>query len=325
MAATADEIIDRRQLRKQVSFWRIAAFVVAALALVAVTLATVGESLVSKSSSDHVAKVKISGTILDDEPLFKLLEKLGKEDQVKAVIFDISSPGGSTLGGEAHYQAIRALAEKKPVVATVGTLAASAGYMIAAATDHIVSRRSSIVGSIGVLFQYADATELFDKIGVDFKAIKSSPLKAEPNPFTQTPPEAEAMIRRLIEDSYEWFVDLVAERRNMSDAQVRRVADGSIFTGAQALELDLVDEIGGEEEALAWLEKERDVSADLKVVERKPKRQTEGFLGATLSAFAKQYLGLKIGKNDANKIQHHLREHLPLDGLVSKMQILNHR
>ncbi|WP_367249164.1 S49 family peptidase, partial [Pseudomonas sp. SB113] len=141
----------------------------------------------------------------------------------------------TTAGGEAIFDAVRELAGEKPVVAQVGTLAASAGYMIASATDHIVARQSSIVGSIGVLVQFPNFTGLMEKVGITLDEIKSSPLKAEPSPFNPTTDEERAMIRSLIMDSYEWFVGLIVDRRGMSRAEVLALADGSIFTGRLAL------------------------------------------------------------------------------------------
>jgi protease-4 len=131
---------------------------------------------------------------------------------VKGVILSIDSPG-TTAGGEAIFDEVRRLAETKPVVAQVGTLAASAGYMIASAADHIVARKSSIVGSIGVLVQFPNVSGMMDKLGITLDEIKSSPLKAEPSPFNPTTEPERAMMRSMIMDSYDWFVGLVDERR----------------------------------------------------------------------------------------------------------------
>jgi protease-4 len=188
------------------------------------------------------------------------------------------------------------LAEKKPTVATIGTLAASAGYMTAIAADHIVAGRTSITGSIGVYFQYGSVVGLLDKIGVEVKTVKSAPLKAEPSPFTEPEvPGAREMIGRLVDDTYQWFVDIVAERRGLDRAEALRLADGSIFSGRQALGLKLVDEIGGEAEALAWLEKERGVAADLPVEDWKPKSEANPLgLGSRALLAAGRAVGLDL-------------------------------
>jgi len=317
----ADEIIDRRRLRRKVSFWRIATFLVLGFALIFTIGYAMRDALLSSANTDHIARVKITGVITNDEPMLKLFEKLKEDKKVKGVILQVSSPGGSTVGGEAMYEAIRDLATDKPVVTSVGTLAASAGYMIASATDHIVARRSSIVGSIGVLFQYADASELLDKIGVKVKSIKSAPLKAEPSPFSPASDEAIAMIDNLIQDSYRWFVEIVASRRSMSELEVKKLADGSIFTGSQSLDNGLIDAIGGEDVAVKWLKEEKKLDEKLKVVTRTPERPEDGLFAnpAALQKIAGLF-GIELKSKDAAAIEKVVRDRLLLDGLVSIWQ-----
>jgi len=321
VSINADDIIDRRRLRKKVSFWRIATFIILGLALLSMIAFGANKAGLSSASADHIARVSITGVITNDKPMLKLLKSLKDDDKVKAVVLNISSPGGSTVGGEAMYEAVRELAETKPVTTSVGTLAASAGYMIASASDHIVARRSSIVGSIGVLFQYADASKLLDKIGVQVKTIKSSPMKAEPNPFNPASPESVAMIDRLIQDSYRWVVEIVAERRDMKEFEVLKLADGSIFTGSQSLENGLVDAIGGEEIAVEWLTKEKNIDENLDVLERKPKRPTDSIFNNPAAIIKLAHIfGFNIGNSEAKALEDALRERLPLDGLVSIWQ-----
>ncbi|MCO5146380.1 MAG: signal peptide peptidase SppA [Aquamicrobium sp.] len=303
MTNRADDIIDRRRLRRKLTFWRVAAFVVAALAIAGAASFAMRDSL---SVADQIARVRIEGTITENEDLLKRLKRIGEAAHVKGVIVTVDSPGGTTAGGEAIYEAVRKLAGEKPVVAQVGTLAASAGYMIASAADHIVARQSSIVGSIGVLVQFPDVTGLMDMVGVKLEGVKSSPLKAEPSPFTPTTEEERAMLRALVMDSYDWFVGLVEERRPLSRAEVLAVADGSIFTGRQALERKLVDSLGGEEKAIEWLAS-RGVDDKLDVIEWKP--EPRGGLLSTLSAAS--VIGALTGLDRAGT------DRLFLDGLVS--------
>ena len=319
--ATADEIIDRRRLRRKITFWRAASFLVLALALVSVVMIGAREAIFSGTTNDHVARVDVTGIITNDEPMLKLLASLKKKKKVKAVILNISSPGGSTVGGEAMFEAVRDIASEKPVAATVGTLAASAGYMVASASDHIVARRSSIVGSIGVIFQYTDASELLDKIGVKVNSVKSSPLKAEPSPFSPASEEAVAMIDRLIKDSYNWFVDLVAERRQMDRGTVIALADGSIFTGSQSMDNGLVDAIGGEQKAIDWLNSEKGIDKELKVVEYKPKRPGSGLFDnpAAIDLLAR-YLGFDTSRLDMMELENLITERIFPSGLVSIWQ-----
>ena len=290
MSLGSESWLDRRLLRRKLGFWRILAIIAALIAgVLGYGYANGGFGTAHK---DHIARVRVEGTITEDEKLLSLLKSVGEAQMVKGVILTIDSPGGTTAGGEAIYEAVRKLAAKKPVAAQVGTLAASAGYMIASATDHIVARKTSIVGSIGVLFQYPDISELLTKAGVKVEAIKSSPLKAEPNFFTPASEEAKSMIRRMIMDSYDWFVSIVDERRPLDRFQTLALADGSVFTGRQALQNKLIDELGGEDEAKAWLET-KDVAKDLDIVEWKPQTETaRWWLGASMRAAIMRLAGL---------------------------------
>ena len=316
MANRADDIIDRRRLRRKLTFWRVAALLLVAAAVVAGSSWLLRDRL-GGAGINHIAKLKIEGTITEDDELLERIERIGKSAQVKGVIVWINSPGGTTAGGEAIYEAVRRLVAEKPVVAQVGTLAASAGYMIASAADHVVARQSSIVGSIGVLVQYPDVTGLMEMVGVKVEGVKSSPLKAEPSPFTPTTEEERAMIRALVMDSYNWFVGLVEERRPLSRAEVLAVADGSIFTGRQALERKLIDTLGGEREAVAWLAT-KGVDAELSVVEWKSSQRGSMFSPLSLAQAAAALTGLDRFAPDLARRTG--ADRLFLDGLLSLWQ-----
>lgn len=264
-------IADRRRLRRKLGFWRAAAIVLVAAIAVYSGLKLYGSETAGK---DQIARLSISGLIQDDQELTDRLDQIAKADNVKALVLDISSPGGTTYGGETIYKAIRRVAEKKPVVSNVRTLAASAAYMIALGGDRIIAGDMSITGSIGVLFQYPQAKDLMDKIGVSLEAIKSAPMKAEPSPFHPPSEDTKAMINAMVQDSFGWFVDLVAERRKMSHDKAMALADGSIFTGRQALHNGLVDQLGGMDEIKAYL-KTRSVNTDLPMVEWKRQQSDE--------------------------------------------------
>lgn len=313
--SNAQELIDRRRLRRKLGFWRVFAILclAAAVAIVVVPLVRGGGKgwrfgTGGAGPIQTIARVDIEGLITEDDRMIELLDDLGEEANTRGVVLRIDSPGGTTVGGESIFEAVRRLAERKPVAAEVGTLAASAGYLIAAGSDHIVARQTSIVGSIGTIFQYVDASQLLGNVGVSVNAIKSSPMKAEPSPFAPAPEEAKAMIQRMVLDSYEWFVGIVANRRPLDLAEVRRLADGSVFTGRQALQNRLVDAIGGEGETRRWLEEERQVPKGLDIVEREPRKDEYGFsllagaksmlsgaLGFDPGAFAAQGAGLSGG------------------------------
>lgn len=315
MANRADDIIDRRRLRRKLTFWRVAALLLAATAVVAGATWLLRDRLAG--GGDHIAKIRIEGTITEDEDLIEQIERMTDAPRVKGVIVWINSPGGTTAGGEAIYEAVRRLAEEKPVVAQVGTLAASAGYMIASAADQIVARQSSIVGSIGVLVQYPDVTGLMETVGVKLEGVKSSPLKAEPSPFTPTTEEGRAMIRALVMDSYDWFVRLVEERRPLTHEEVLKVADGSVFTGRQALQRKLVDALGGEREAVAWLAG-KGVDGELPVVEWKPDQKGGLFSPLAMAQAVGAVTGLdRLAPDLARRTG---ADRLFLDGLLSLWQ-----
>ena len=317
MANRADEIVDRRRLRRKLTFWRVAAILIAATAIVVAALRLDG-GLYSATQRDHIAQIRVEGTVTEDEELLERIAGLARNEAVKGVIVTVDSPGGTTAGGEAVFDAIRKLAEKKPVVAQVGTLAASAGYMIASAADHIVARKTSIIGSIGVLVQIPNVRVLLENIGVEVDTIKSAPLKAEPSPFNVTTEDERQMMRALVLDSFDWFVGLVTERRPLDEAQVRALADGSVFTGRQALGNKLVDELGGKDQAVAWLET-KGVAKDLKVIEWK-RTDNGGWLGNPVS-WTRALAGLLgFGGQGIGFIEGYARDRIFLDGLLSIWQ-----
>ena len=292
----ADHAVDRRRLKRRLILWQVAAIVAA----VGFVIAAFG-GFTDITKGDYVARVFVDSLILDDPDREKSLARIADDPRVKALLVRIDSPGGTVVGGESLYEGLRAVAEKKPVVAVMGEVATSAAYMIALGADRIFARPGSLTGSIGVILQTADLTGLLDRIGVKPEIIKSRPLKAQPNPFEPFTPEAREVARQVVLDLFDLFVDMVAERRGMSRDAVLVLADGRIFSGRQAFANGLVDALGGETAARRWLADERDIDAELDVrdvetTEDKPiwRRMLEGTLGKTL-----------------------LSERLNLDGLVS--------
>jgi protease-4 len=259
MALDVDALMDRRRLKRQVLLWRVLAIVLAAAALVAIA------GRIAYEKGDYVARITISGLITEDKKRAKVLDDAADASEVKALVVVINSPGGTVVGAEQLYGQLREVAKKKPVVVTMGTLATSAGYYIALGADRIFAHDGTITASIGVIFQATDMTALLEKIGVRVEAIKSGDVKASPNPFERMSPEARAVIDALVKDSFDQFLGLVRERRKLGDEQVKAIADGRVVTGRQARALGLVDEIGGLDEARAWLARERKIDKDLKV------------------------------------------------------------
>ncbi len=296
MSLDIDAMLDRRRLKRRLSLWRATA-VIAVVALVAVAVGRFG----GLGLEPHVARLDVVGVIVDDRERLEAIEELVDDDNAKALIVRIDSPGGTTTGGESLYYALRRVAEEKPVVAVIGTLGASGGYMAALAADHIVARETSITGSIGVILQTAEISGLLEKLGVTTEAIKSGPLKATPSPFEPLSDESRAATQAVVDDTHSWFVTLVAERRELEQATAEGLSDGRIYTGRQALEKNLIDALGGEREARKWLAETREVSKRLPVVEVKY-GEDEGLIDEFFSSLA--------GKT-------FLSERLTLDGLIS--------
>src|SRR5947209_11291234 len=278
-----DYIDDRRNLRRKLSFWRIVALGAVIVGVIIAGLrigGTPGTRLIP-----HVARLSIQGLITGDKDTLKLVDDIGNS-HASAVLIEIESPGGTTTGAERLYDSLRRLAQKKPVVSVIGTLGASGGYIAAMGADEIFAEGNSLVGSIGVLFQIPNVSKLLDNIGVKVESVKSSPLKAAPSGYEPTSEEARQALNSLVVDSYDWFKGLVKERRRMSDAELASVSDGRVFTGRQGLNLKLVDKLGGEREAIEWLQSEKGIRKGLPVQDWKKGRSLErlGIFGTAAAA-----------------------------------------
>ncbi len=269
MSVESEMLVERRTVARRLQLWRMVAV---ALAVVAFFVALAKGGVEGRIHSDHIARVDISGMILDNAKQQKLLKTLKDDKNVKAVVLRINSPGGTTAGGEALYLRIRELSAKKPVVAVFGTVAASAAYMAGIAADHIVARGSSITGSVGVIVQWPDVSKLMGKLGIQMQELKSGKLKATPTPFKTASKEELVPMVELVDDTFKWFVGLVVKRRKIKTEQVPGLVDGRVYTGRQAVKLGLVDEIGGEDEAVKWLESQKQLEEGLPVIERAPEK-----------------------------------------------------
>ena len=301
-------------MQRRISLWRWLAFAALAIAIV-----VTGWRLAGRGGPGalvpHIARLQIGGLITGDRETIKLIDDIASSN-ASAVLVEIDSPGGTTSGSERLYVALRRLSAKKPTVAVVGSLAASGAYIAAIGTDHIVSEGNSLVGSIGVLFEFPNVAGALDKIGVKVETIKSSPLKASPNGFEATTPEAKAAIDALVVDSYAWFKGLVKDRRHLDDAALAAVDDGRVFTGRQGLGLRLVDALGEERDAISYLETSRGVSKSLPVVDwKKPSGLTGLRLFSSAGALAR-LLGFDVLGGTLDAISS-LQE-MPNEGLMSR-------
>jgi len=226
MSLDADLIVDRRRMRRKLSFWRVATIALIVIGI-AGAAALAGSRTYPFGVRPYIARLTISGLIRGDQNRTEQLDRLGRSSVVRAVIIHVDSPGGTTAGSEQLFTALSRLRDKKATVVVVDSLAASGGYITALASDHIVAQQTSLVGSIGVLFQYPNFADLLGKIGVKVESVR--------------------------------------DRRHLTDAQLQAAADGRVFTGHQAADLKLIDELGDERTALAWLGKEKGVDTNLPV------------------------------------------------------------
>lgn len=244
-------------LKNKVHKWKNVAILFAVISFVLFLRFIAGESLSDGiPDGDYIADVRIEGIIFENEFRTEILEKVANEKSIKAVIVNIDSPGGGIVGSEILFESLRKIAANKPIVVTMGSVAASGGYMAAVASDYIIARNGTLTGSVGVIMQSSEYTDLAEKIGVKFHNYKSSPLKGSPSPFEKSNPTIDRVINDSIQDSYQFFSDLVLERRgNKLPDNTKSILDGRVFTGRQALKAGLIDEIGGKEQALSYLSK----------------------------------------------------------------------
>jgi protease IV len=319
MAFETETVLDRRRLRRRLSMWRALAVIAGLLAFgLAVFASAEGVGL---AGGKQIARVSVEGFISENRGQLKLLKRLAENKQVAAVILFINSPGGTTTGGEALFAAIRELAQSKPVVGQMGTVAASAAYIAGLGTDYIVARGNTVTGSVGVIFQWPDVSQLMDKLGVKMNEIKSGPLKANPSPFQPVDEAGKAAAEQMVAESQRWFVGLVASRRGIDTASVAGLEQGRVYSGREAVANKLVDQIGGEPEAVKYLEEKRGIPKGLKVVDFKPKHENVwGIASLSISALSRI-----IGERAAEAIGHlfdgdKALGRLRLDGLVSVWQ-----
>ncbi|MFZ4125133.1 MAG: signal peptide peptidase SppA [Rickettsiales bacterium] len=299
MPFTPDQIMDRKRLKAQLGRWRFIAILAGFGALFALANP---EGMGAAVGKPYIARITIDGVMTDDEKRDALIDKVKNDVHAKAVIVRFDTPGGTALAGEEVYLQLRELAKKKPVIAVMRTVCASAGYMAALGTDYMIARESTITGSIGVMMQSLEVSRLADKLGITPITIKSGEFKDSPSltkPFSE---RERAVVSETVDDAYAFFVGLVAERRDLNLMTARRLGDGRVYTGRQAYALKLIDGLGGDAEAIAWMAKNRQIPATLKVVDSEPEPEFQ-----TILEKLQQLTNVKIFSSLT----------VPLDGLVS--------
>lgn len=285
-----DLIIERNKLKKQISSWRMFAF----LALILLVIAVVGDSKmgINPISQDYIARIKIDGIIYENNTRDEIIKEIAEDNNIKAVILEVNSPGGTAVGGETLYKAIKKLNDKKPVITVMHSLAASAGYLITLGSERIYAHNGTITGSIGVIMEIPNLKNLADKVGVKFDYVRTSPIKGSPTLFEEKNEAALKVLDEMMNDFFVYFKAVVAEERKLDKPTIDRLADGRIFSGVSAKKNRLIDDIGGEEEAVNWLKKNKKISKNLEVKDVKLYRnedRLEEFLGGASESLSSPF------------------------------------
>jgi protease-4 len=323
MTLRADFLVDRRRLKRSITLWRLLS-VVAVLALIAVIALQSDKIAAAIGYKPHIARVEISGIIRENRDREKLLEDIAKSENVKGVILSINSPGGTTVGGEALHNALLKLAKKKPVVAVFSTVATSSAYMAGIASDHIIARGSSITGSVGVILQWAEVTEMLNKLGIKMEEVRSGPLKAVPSPFRTIDEQGREVTTEMVLEAKSWFLGMVAKRRSIDPQSIPGLTDGRIYSGRQALKHKLIDQLGGEEDAVKWLEVKRQIPEDLKIIDWEIESSNSSGILSKAARSILSKAGLPATMLDAVLGPGNALERVQLDGLVSVWQFQEH-
>lgn len=296
---SADAWFDRKRLKAKLTYWRSFAM----FALCALAAYIVWQNTSSPTSTSFIARINVEGVIADDTKRDAMLADIEKNHSIKALIVRFDTPGGTTVGGEELYVRLSAIAQKKPVVAVMRTVCASAGYMAALGANYLIARETTITGSIGVLMQSVEVSELADKLGIHPVTITGGEFKDAPSMFRKPTERELNAVRPLVTDTHKYFIRLVQEHRPLQGDELAKATDGRVFTGRQAYDTKLIDAIGGEKEALIWLKKEKKLPVnDLKIRELKTEDELEG---------------LKKWLQSSTWVRFFTQVPTPLDGLVS--------
>lgn len=313
MSISPDYLIERKQHKKSITRWKLFSLI---LLLVIISLWSniipsnsftnlfKNNTTIPSNKEEYIARIKIHDVILDDLPRLEKIQALIDNKNVKAIIVSINSPGGSVVGSETLYNKFKQAAKQKPVVAVLDSVAASGGYLAALGTNYIIAHNGTITGSIGVIIQSAEITELAKAIGVKFESFKSNPLKAVPNITEKTSDEARESIMQVVNSTHEYFIEQVSTSRNIPKERIRELADGKIFSGKQAMQLGLVDMIGSYEDAVNWLHQKQNISQKLQIVdielqfkEKLIDLLLDGMKGKINSIFSMSNNGIKLIMN----------------------------
>lgn len=259
--------------RKRWRFWFFVLFLVTLVGILGSEVDNATKQ--AKELNSYIAKVKVEGIILDNEYRAEKLKEIAENENIKAVLLEIDSPGGAMVPGIELLEQLKEIAASKPLVVQMKSTAASAGFLISLAGDYVVANKATLTGSIGVLMPLVDATDFAEKIGVKSAEIASGDLKSMTSPFTQRSQKANEYLQTTVNDLQQIFMNEVVTKRNIVPEVKDLIADGRFLIGQQAYEYNLVDALGGQKEALDYLYTQKDISKELIVKEvslKKPEK-----------------------------------------------------
>lgn len=257
----SDTFIVIQDLKKKLLSWRVITFL--SVTILILILGRSGIKKIKKTNTNDktiIARIAIKDIITRESYSNQKLKDLEK-DNIVAVILDIDSLGGEVTASETLYEFFKKLTEKKPVISVINSIGTSGSYMVAMSSNYIIAYNTSIIGSIGVLIQSYEVTEMADKIGIKFINIKSSPLKAIPNPYEKFTEDVEVTVRHSMNDIYDYFLSIFIESRNIDRSKALEIGNGQVYTGRQALKIGLIDKIGNENDAIEYL-KSKNIDTD---------------------------------------------------------------
>lgn len=308
MQIESDLLLERQKIRRKLVLWRCLALIIFIVSIVAIIVSASLSNM--RSGGDHLVKLKIEGIIGSDvSKQVKLIDDALADKSIKGLILCVNSPGGAVTGGEQLHDAVMRFAKKKPVVVSMGGVAASAGYMISVPANRIFALNSTLTGSIGVIMQAPDLSGLLGKVGITIDQLVSGPLKGQPSMVKPLSPQGREMLQGLIENFYDQFVVMVAEGRHMDVAKVKELGDGRPYSGQQALNNGLIDQIGTEQDAKKWLAQYLKLPTDVKVIELKNKKSPKWF---------SRFIGETLGDTMSGVMQQALyNSHENLDGAIA--------
>lgn len=266
MNFSADRLIENLKLKKSLLLWK----TLFLLLLIGTLLFCFKSSNVISVpiTYDYVGRISINGFIGENLERDRRILDLRDDNSLKALIVHVNSPGGTVTGGETLYNALHAVSKVKPIVIVMDGVAASGGYMISLAGDHIVAHNGTITGSVGVIWQALDLSEISKKYGVGFNVVRSGDLKSVPSSiFEKLSDDGRKSLQESMGFAYDYFLSMVLDKRKITDPKtIGLISTGKIFVGKQALEVGLIDEIGDEESAIKWLAESKNITSRVKDV-----------------------------------------------------------